>query len=432
MHSFSANELHCSSKKGYLTIIVLMAAFICSTMVCSPMVYAGQTLTLGQIVAIATEQNPSVSISKARVDSAAASVVTASTYANPQFEVGAGPSNYISPGGQGGNHNWGAALSQPLDFPSVRNAKIEVAENNVQVATLGIEVTKTDVRTRVKSAFYDVLQRQAVLEIAEADANLLKDIRERVKLRVDVGESAKYELIKADTEALAAERDYQAARVRVTEAKAYLRGLIGHAVPEDYTLSGELPLTSSLPGINALRERINDAIQLRQVRAAVQSSEANLRLQQQLRNPGLTLRAGVEQDPDLRQLRLGLTIPIPVWDQRSGPIAQAEAEIREVNAILSDRELAIRRDIESAYQRYLIAQQQVAAFENGLLSQAEAVLKVAEAAYRFGERGILDYLDAQRTKRMVRKDYLAARYEYINTMLEIERLLGYELLEVKS
>jgi cobalt-zinc-cadmium efflux system outer membrane protein len=260
---------------------------------------------------------------------------------------------------------------------------------------------------------------------------LLKDIRARVKLRVDVGEAPRYELIKADTESLAAERDYHAAVVRVTEAKTYLRGLLSSAIPEVYNVSGELPLSSSLPGMDELRDKINEAPQLKQIRAAVETSEANLKLQQQLLNPGLTLKAGVEQDPDLRQFRLGVAIPIPLWDQRKGPIAQAAAEVKEINAILTDREIAIKRDIESAYQRYLIAQQQVAAFENGLLSQAESVLKVAEAAYRFGERGILDYLDAQRTKRVVRKDYLTARYEYINSMLEIERLLGYELLEVK-
>ncbi len=427
MHTFGATGLLAGSKKGYWVTALCFAGLLHFNLAQS-----APGFTLEQIISISAEQNPSINISKAREESAAANVITAKTFANPQFEVGAGPTSYRTPGGQGSSGNWGLALSQPLDFPRVRQARREVAENNVQVAALGTDVTRTEVRTRVKSAFYDVIQRQAVLELAEADRNLLKDIRERVKLRVDVGESPKYELIKADTEALAAERDYQAARVRVTEAKAYLRGLIGAAIPEDYTLVGNLPLSSSLPNIDELRSRINDAAQLKQIRAAIKTSEANLRLQQQLRNPGLTVRAGVEQDPDLRQLRLGISIPLPVWDQRSGPIAQAAAEVKEVNAILSDRELAIKRDIESAYQRYLIAQQQVAAFENGLLSQAEAVLKVAEAAYRFGERGILDYLDAQRTKRMVRKDYLTARYEYINTMLEIERLLGYELLEVKS
>lgn len=428
MHHFSASRRLTSSKKRRLTSLI----FLLYGFMFSHTTHSAQSFTLEQIVKIAAEQNPSINISKAREDAATASVITATTYANPQFEIGAGPSNYITPGGQGNNRNWGVALSQPLDFPSVRNAKREVAEKNVDVATLGIELTKTDVRTRVKSAFYDVLQRQAVLEIAEADRNLLKDIRERVKLRVDVGESPKYELIKADTEALAAERDYQAARVRVIESKAYLRGLIGAVVPEDYNLTGELPLSASLPSIEKIRVLVNDAVQLRQIRAAIKTSEANLRLQEKLRNPGLTVRAGIEQDPDLRQLRLGVLIPIPVWDQRGGPIAQAAAELKEVNAMLSERELAINRDIESAYQRYLISQQQVVAFESGLLSQAESVLKVAEAAYRFGERGILDYLDAQRTKRVVSKDYLSARYEYINTMLEIERLLGYELLEVKS
>lgn len=400
-------------------------------LVCSPALFASPAYSLSQVLDIASEQNPAINISKAREDSASAAVITAATYANPQFEIGAGPSSYRTPGNLGSNGNFGAAFSQPLDFPSVRAAKRQIAESNVRVASLGTELTMRDVRIRVKSAFYDVLQRQAVLELAEADRNLLKDIRERVKLRVDVGESPKYELIKADTEALAADRDYHAAVVRVTEAKAYLRGLLNSAIPESYNLKGELPLTSSLPGMEELRDKINEAPQLQQIRAAVKSSEANLKLQQELVNPGLTIRAGVEQDPDLRMFRVGIAIPLPLWDQRKGPIAQAAAEVREVNAILTDREVAIKRDIESAYQRYLIAQQQVAAFENGLLTQAESVLKVAEAAYRFGERGILDYLDAQRTKRVVRKDYLTARYEYINTMLEIERLLGYELLEVK-
>ena len=428
MHSFGASELSVRSKMNHSAFVFILLIGLMHGYTA----HAAPSFTLQQIVAMAAEQNPSINISRAREQSATASVVTANTFSNPQLEFGAGPTSYRTSGGQGSNGNWGVALSQPLDFPSVRNARREVAEKNVQVASLGIELAKTDVRTRVKSAFYDVLQRQAVLELAEADRNLLKDIRERIKLRVDVGESPKYELIKADTESLAAERDFQAARVRVSEAKAYLRGLISAGVPEDYNVSGDLPLSSSLPRVDELREKINDAPQLQQIRAAIKTSEANLRLQEQLRNPGLTVKAGIEQDPDLRQFRLGIAIPLPVWDQRSGPIAQAAAEVSEVNAILSDRELAIKRDIESAYQRYLIAQQQVAAFENGLLVQAEAVLKVAEAAYRFGERGILDYLDAQRTKRVVRKDYLSARYEYINTMLEIERLLGYELLEVKS
>ena len=127
--------------------------------------------------------------------------------------------------------------------------------------------------------------------------------------------------------------------------------------------------------------------------------------------------------------RLGLALPLPLWNQRQGQIAEAAANVNQVQAVLSDRELALTRDLDSSYQRYIIAQNQVASFESGLLAQSESVLKVAEAAYRYGERGILEYLDAQRVYRIVKKDYLAAKFDYVSAMLEIERLLGFELLQ---
>jgi len=50
-------------------------------------------------------------------------------------------------------------------------------------------------------------------------------------LRVKVGESPRYELIKAETELLAVERDYQSAKIRIEESKGMLRGLIGNSIP---------------------------------------------------------------------------------------------------------------------------------------------------------------------------------------------------------
>jgi cobalt-zinc-cadmium efflux system outer membrane protein len=147
--------------------------------------------------------------------------------------------------------------------------------------------------------------------------------------------------------------------------------------------------------------------------------------------PGLTLKAGVDTDPDVSMLRLGLAIPLPLWNRREGQIAEAGAFVRQTQSVLGERELLLSRDLQAGYQRYLIAQGQLDAFENGLLKQAEASLKVAESAYRFGERGILEYLDAQRVYRSVRRDYLAAKYDYVNAMLEVERLLGAELISTQ-
>ena len=48
----------------------------------------------------------------------------------------------------------------------------------------------------IKSAFYSVIHNQEILKLAEADQKVIQDIRDRVELRVNVGESPRYELIK--------------------------------------------------------------------------------------------------------------------------------------------------------------------------------------------------------------------------------------------
>jgi cobalt-zinc-cadmium efflux system outer membrane protein len=56
--------------------------------------------------------------------------------------------------------------------------------------------------------------------------------------------------------------------------------------------------------------------------------------------------------------------------------------------------------------------------------EAEAALRVAQAAYRFGERGILDVLDAQRVLRSVRADLIEARYQLQEARVMLDRLTG--------
>lgn len=380
--------------------------------------------TLEDVLSMAIAQNPVLQIAKAREAGASASTVTARAYQNPDLEMSAGPSRYRTPGGLGDNRNWSVSISQPLEFPSVREARQAMASGNLKAVSLNTQLATIDLEIRIKTAFYDVLQRQATFAMADGDRQILQDIRERVKVRVDVGESPRYELIKAETESLAAERDYQTALNQVLEAKAYLRGLVGLSMPAAFELVGDIPRNVSLPPVEALLDKVPETSQIAQLRAAVEAAAAKVKLEERLRTPGLTLKAGVEQDPDLQQFRLGLVVPIPVWNQRQGPIMEAAAELQQFQAMLSERELALNRDISAAYQRYNIAKQQLEAFDNGLLAQAESVLKVAEAAYRFGERGILDYLDAQRTYRVVRKDFQTARYAYVDAILEIQQLLG--------
>jgi outer membrane protein, heavy metal efflux system len=388
--------------------------------------------SLKDLIDIAKRENPILDVLKAKEDAAKSSVVTAESFLNPEIEAGSGPSRYRTPStNPNQKQNWGVTLSQPLEFPNVRSARKAVAESRVNYAGSVTEATMINLSLQIKKAFYEVLQNEAILKIAEGDRDALNDIRGRVALRVDVGEAPRYELIKADTELIAAQRDADAAKLRIYESKLYLRGLVSKSIVNIFDITGSLPPSDIALNMEQLKDDINKSPRLKQIKASADIAENRLRLEEKLINPGVTLKAGVDQDPDITSYRFGLSIPIPLWNQRQGLIGEASANYREIQAQYTDQELTLRRDIEAAFQRYLIAQQQVKTFESNLLTQAESVLKVAEAAYRYGERGILEYLDAQRTYRLVRKDYLASRYDYIVAILEIEQLLGMDILENK-
>ena len=101
--------------------------------------------------------------------------------------------------------------------------------------------------------------------------------------------------------------------------------------------------------------------------------------------------------------------------------------MKEARAAAEQRRNELVAGLEVAYGLHQTAGQQVASFQDGVLREAEAAVKAAEAAYRFGERGILDVLDAQRVLRSVRFDFLNAQFDRQAALIELERLRAVEM-----
>ena len=275
----------------------------------------------------------------------------------------------------------------------------------------------------MKQAFYDVLRRQEEARLAAENHALLLQIRNRVKIKVEVGESPRYELVKSEAEALAAESAARSAELRVTQARDRLRALIGAPLAETFEVAPEPPLMADLPELDELRRDLLARQPLLKVaEAEARRAQARVELERASRLPQPTIKLSTERDPDMNQWRVGVVLPLPLWNRREGPIGEAVAGMHRAEAEARQIHLGLLAELDQAYSRYQIAKRQVQTFESGLMKEAESAMKVAEAAYRFGERGILDYLDAQRVLRTTRVDFLNARYELQAALIEIERL----------
>lgn len=388
----------------------------------STLAFAGQAYDLPQLESLTMESSRTVMASRNQVEAARYAVASAGAFPNPEIEFLAGSARSRGVGGNPGDAR-SLALTQPLDMPWRRTPRIGGAEAGLEAATAASRAFEADVLARLRTRYFDVLRREAELRNAREDAALMENVRSKIALRVETGEAPRFELIKADAEMLNAQKVAQAANVRVTQARTQLRQLVGTVLPQDFVLSGSLRDVPEVPPLDGVRKQLNiNSPDLGRARAETVRAERQLELERALRLPSLAVKATVDDDPDLRTSKLGLVLSIPLWDQRKGPIGEAAAQLSRARNELEAQEFALEQSLEIAYQQYEIAQAQVAALETGIVRQAESALKVAQAAYRFGERGFLEVLDAQRVFRAARAELISAGFELASAWVEIERL----------
>jgi len=377
---------------------------------------------LAKLEAAALESSRSVLAAREQISAARHAVVSAGAFPNPELEYLSGTQRARGPGGNPGNAR-SVALTQPLDLPWRRSARIAAAEAGLTATGAAIRAFEADTIARLRLHFFDVLRREAELKNAREDMAVMESVRSRIALRVETGEAPRFELIKADAEMLNAQKTAQAAGFRVEQARSALRQAVGGGLPAEFALRGQLRDVPELPPMEGLRRQLQETSpDLARVRAEMVRAQHQLDLERRQRWPSLALKASVDEDPDVRSSKFGLVVSIPLWDRRSGPVGEAAAQLTRARYELEAQEFSLGQQLEVAVQQYEIAQAQVTALESGIVRQAESALKVAEAAYRFGERGFLEVLDAQRVYRAARAELIAGRYELAAAWVEIERL----------
>lgn len=400
----------------------LLAGLVAACCLTDPS-FAGPAFNLDQLIGIGLNENAYVLASREQVAAAKGDATIARAYPNPDIGGQLGRSkerNSLTPiSGQVYN----ITMAQPIEIPMVRSARIDAADEIVKATDASRQSFEDDTVARIKLAYYELLRRLAEATVTEEDLALTQQIRDRIALRHQVGESPKFDLIRADTEMLNARKNRDAARLRVEQARANLRLAVGHPLPEGWTVEGTLPNSIQLPAKEKLKaELLARNPVLMKTEAEQRAAEHRLSMEKSMRLPKIALIAEREVDPTQQYSRGGVVMTIPLWDWRSGQISKAKAEVSSSRHQLNAQRLSFGESLEATYQLYQIASNQVRVLETELLSQAAAAQRIAESAYRYGERGILEWLDAQRTYRAARNELIAARFDLATVSVEIDRL----------
>jgi outer membrane protein, heavy metal efflux system len=395
---------------------------LCVCLTTNVLAQTQKTYPLHDLISIALESSPQVLAARDQARAIRGQLSIARAIPNPEFEASTGQQRSATGSLTVGNvSSW--AVTQPLDMPYTRYPRVNAAEANLRAAEATRIAFEIETISRVQQRFYELMRREAEFRAAEEDLGLTKQIRDRMQMRYDVGETARFELIRVQTEFLNAQIAQESSKLRIDQARSQLRQVVGHNLPSDYTVLAEQPKIEILPPLNILLTEIqSQSPDMQKARAEVEASESKLSFEKNSRLPRLSFKASQYNDPNFTDRLYGLVVSIPIWDFKSGQVAEAEANASKAKNQLNAQSQSLEQQLETAYKLYQIASYQVKVLDQEVVELAFSARRIAEVSYRYGERGMLEYLDAQRTFRAARNDLIKARFDLATVVTEIQRL----------
>jgi cobalt-zinc-cadmium efflux system outer membrane protein len=280
-------------------------------------------------------------------------------------------------------------------------------------------------RSGAAAAVARVVAEQARVDSARGQTLEIERLVEILRTREREGEGSRFDRLRAEQELRDTNQLVTAARVALTESRTVLAGM--------------LPRGVSITRITAAQNPEPPAVVVEDLLTRASSTRAELRALQQLgaratleadaarraRRPAPTLFGGVKR-ADAASGRetggvFGLTVTLPLFDAGRREAARWDAEGARVEAERAAIEYRIRREIAGAWEVLAIRH---AALTEEPPGAAEELVQIAVVAYREGEVGILELLDAARTAARARNRAIDLLLGVRLAQIALERAVG--------
>jgi outer membrane protein, heavy metal efflux system len=270
-----------------------------------------------------------------------------------------------------------------------------------------------------------VIAEQERLQAAEALIREVEKLIEVLRVREREGEGSRFDRLRAEQELREARQTSVSAAVALADARSAVSALL----PRDSAVSriaGRPHEERSVPALETLIMRASStraelrALQLSAERTMLESDAAR-----RARLPAPVVFGGLKRaDNDQRRDRggvVGVNVSLPLFDSGAREAARWTAERARLEAERAAIEHEIRAEIARAAEALALRQ---AAISGDQLTAGEELTRIAEVAYREGEMGILELLDAVRTSSRARMRGIEMRLDLRLAQIALERAVG--------
>jgi cobalt-zinc-cadmium efflux system outer membrane protein len=284
--------------------------------------------------------------------------------------------------------------------------------------------------SRVATAYWMAAGSAELDRLYQREVNTLEGMVTYNRGRVQKGATAEADLIRIKLES---DRFKAQARMASEQARRSIielyREMGAASFPESVAFTDRLDDLGQIQPPN-IQTVLRDRHEMRAAREGVKQAEANFDLQRANAVPDPQLMAGYKRfsgsKPYTGQntLFFGFQVPLPIFDRNQGQISAAQAKVTGAKDAVSDQELAIRAEVESALSDYESRRQALVNVLPRMADRAALSDQIAAGAYRLGGADILRFLDAARMDIETQVLFVQTLIDYHVSVVNVELVTG--------
>jgi len=320
-------------------------------------------------------------------------------------------------------------LSLDIPFePWKRSRRIDLAREELKLSDVDDAAAMQALRRSVRLAFYGLLAADEGATLAQSMVEVATRVREVAQARFEEGAAPRLDVMGADLGLARAKADLDLVQSARLAARAELNGLLNRAPTQPLAIAGDLAEGAPLPPVEQAVARAaagNAELRAAEQEVAIEDRRLGLLKGERFPTPVFSLGAVFNAPGEFDVgYRAGLSLAVPIFDRNQGQVAGSLALADQARM----RRDALRRSVEAkafaAHARALAQRAQVAAYRETLVPTATTIESLAEEGYRLGRSPVLAVLEAQRTLRDAKSEYLASLLSLQSALADLEDVIG--------
>ena len=268
------------------------------------------------------------------------------------------------------------------------------------------------------------------LEAARSVERLVGQLITVLVTREREGEGSRFDRVRSEQELVDAKQLVASAEVDRLAARGAILAMLppNTALPE--VLQGR-PASADAESVDALVQKAStNRADLRALDSAGRRFGLEAEAAKRAAGPATTVIGGLKRADDSGETRaggaIGLSVTLPLFNRGDRDVARWNAERSQIQFERTILESAIRAEITTA-TAILTLRRQVTTMARDAQASADELVTIADVAYREGEAGILQLLDAYRTRGRAQDRAAAAALDLRLGEIALERVAGVTL-----